>query len=550
MLPHQITAFTQSVFALSLWSSNILFWYQGGYFEAPAAEKPLLHTWSLAVEMQFYILLPILLSLLWHPKTNRSMITIIAITFTSLLFSEWGSRHIQIANFYLLPTRAWELLAGTICAFVLHKNGCNKDDYLAMLGLATVTVSIFTFDENTPFPSLYSLIPISGVVLIILYAEHETLVAKILSQKILVGIGLISYSLYLWHQPLFVFFRIRQYTEPTISSKFILIAISLLFAYLTWRYIENPLRSKDNFPRKVFLFIGLIFIAFSSILLIISPFFAEKIYSHKENEILKFSTNYKNRSEVDYWNSIDKCFLIGKSFEDFEHRKCFFPKFEDPAPTILLVGDSHSGYLGEGLLPFLEEKRMNLLQLSISHCASLSYSINERCNKTLDKIRELVEGQQVDAVVEFHTMNMETYAKNPDRYSLDYQRNLKFIANHVEQVFVIGQIPIYHPSLPAVIVKNKDLHARRLPISLVDKQSKLAEIHLRNLISELDLPNVVYVSLFDHLCDTNSCLVRTYTTAIDNILVWDYGHLSESGAVYLSNGLIGEQILQALNLKD
>ena len=243
MLPFQMKDFSQSLVAVSLFASNILFWRESGYFAAAAEEKPLLHTWSLAVEEQYYVLFPIFLILAWRFGKNRVFWVIVVMAAISLLLSEWGWRNKVTANFYLAPTRAWELFAGSIAAFIVQKYGIQKNNTLAMLGLAAITFSIFFYDETTPFPSVYALVPVLGVVLLVLYADKDTFAAKLLSTKVIVGIGLISYSAYLWHQPLFAFARIRSLEHPSLFLMVALSLISLLLAYLSWRYIEKPFRS-------------------------------------------------------------------------------------------------------------------------------------------------------------------------------------------------------------------------------------------------------------------------------------------------------------------
>ena len=183
MLPSQMKDFSQSLVAVSLFASNILFWRESGYFDAAAEEKPLLHTWSLAVEEQYYVVFPIFLILAWRFGKNRVFWMIVVMAAISLLLSEWGWRNKATANFYLAPTRAWELFAGSIAAFVIQKQGVRKNNPLALVGLAAILFSIFFYDEATPFPSVYALVPVLGVVLIVLYAEKETIVAKLLSVK-------------------------------------------------------------------------------------------------------------------------------------------------------------------------------------------------------------------------------------------------------------------------------------------------------------------------------------------------------------------------------
>lgn len=250
MLPNQMKDFSQSLVAVSLFASNILFWTESGYFAQAAEEKPLLHTWSLAVEEQYYVLFPVFLILAWRFGKNRVFWMIVVMAAISLLLSEWGWRNKASANFYLAPTRAWELFAGSIAAFIVQKQGVQKNNLLATLGLAAIIFSIFFYDETTPFPSVYSLVPVLGVVLLVLYADKTTFVAKLLSTRGFVGIGLISYSAYLWHQPLFAFARVRSLEHPSVMLMTALCFLSLLFAYFSWRYIEMPLR-KSQIQRNI-----------------------------------------------------------------------------------------------------------------------------------------------------------------------------------------------------------------------------------------------------------------------------------------------------------
>ena len=129
MLPSQMKDFSQSLVAVSLFASNVLFWRESGYFDAAAEEKPLLHTWSLAVEEQYYVLFPIFLFLAWRYGKKRVFWMIVAMASISLLLSEWGWRNKATANFYLAPTRAWELFAGSIAAFIVQKNGVRKNNF-------------------------------------------------------------------------------------------------------------------------------------------------------------------------------------------------------------------------------------------------------------------------------------------------------------------------------------------------------------------------------------------------------------------------------------
>ena len=254
LFPSDLKDFSQSLVAVSTFSSNFLFWSESGYFDTAAELKPLLHTWSLSVEEQYYILFPLFLLLTWRLGKKWVLILLAIIFIISLSTSHWAAHNASSANFYLLPTRGWELLLGVFSAFYLQTNkffrSKNINQIASLLGMSLIVYSIFSYDDKTPFPSLYALVPTVGTVLLILTAVKGTIVHKILSFRIMVGIGLISYSTYLWHLPLFVFSR---HVNPTELSSFLLIILSLLsffMAYISWRFIEKPFRSKVSMNRK------------------------------------------------------------------------------------------------------------------------------------------------------------------------------------------------------------------------------------------------------------------------------------------------------------
>lgn len=261
MTPPQLEGYARALVAVVLFVSNIYFWRTDDYF-APAAElNPLLHTWSLAVEEQFYIVFPVLLFVGWRFGARRLLWIAVALSLASLALAQWGSRNAPTPNFFLIPTRAWELGAGAICALLLANAPPRANALLAGLGLALVAASVFAFDAATPFPSVYALAPVGGAALVILYGDARTLVGRLLSLRPMVGIGLISYSVYLWHQPLFVFARIRSMTHPSAEVMLALSAASLVLGYLSWRYVEAPFRRSGAPPlpsrRAVFAASGL-----------------------------------------------------------------------------------------------------------------------------------------------------------------------------------------------------------------------------------------------------------------------------------------------------
>jgi peptidoglycan/LPS O-acetylase OafA/YrhL len=278
LLPSHMKDFSQSLIAVSVFSSNILFWKETGYWGVENELKPLLHTWSLAVEEQYYVLFPLYLMLIWHFGKRWILGSFFIISLASLSISHWAAFNEPNANFFLLPTRAWELAIGAGIAFYfLYRKSAMRSllsrtlvgELLSWFGLALIVYAVLVFDENTPFPSLYALAPTIGTALIIVFSSKETYSGKFLRSRALVGVGLISYSAYLWHQPLFVFVRHRSLQEPSSLLFAALSLISLILAFISWKYIEAPFRERKTFSRnQIFLFVligSLFFIAFGVI---------------------------------------------------------------------------------------------------------------------------------------------------------------------------------------------------------------------------------------------------------------------------------------------
>src|SRR5688572_2235118 len=254
LFPQDMKSFSQSLVAVSAFSSNVLFWRESGYFDTVAELKPLLHTWSLAVEEQYYLFFPVFLMLTWR-LGKPWILGLLAVVFgISLAAAQWGSSAQSMAAFFLLPTRGWELLVGAFVAFCLAKNSrpLNKvaGELGGIAGLSLIVYAIVVFDKNTPFPSLYTLAPTVGTALILLCTTQPTVVRKVLGNKCFVGVGIVSYSAYLWHQPLFAFARHRSVREPGTIMVLVLAIVTLLLAYFSWRFVETPFRNKDRFSRR------------------------------------------------------------------------------------------------------------------------------------------------------------------------------------------------------------------------------------------------------------------------------------------------------------
>jgi len=355
LTPNYLKDFGQSLVAVSTFSSNILFWLESGYFDTAAELKPLLHTWSLAVEEQYYILFPLFLMLTWRLGRKWILILLSIVFFISLGVAAWATQYsahpkIISGTFFLLPTRGWELLVGVFAAFYLEYNTHSKsytlNQALSLLGFGMIVYSIVEFDKTTPFPSLYALIPTIGTGLLILCAVPKTFIHKLLSLKFIVGIGLISYSAYLWHQPLLAFARHRSLGEVSELILISLLLASLVLAWFSYRFVEGPFRNRKRFSRKViFRLSAICILLFSTIGLTVN--FTDGLerlkilsYSTEErriNDIIKLSTNYDIYDRMYSSN----CKLWAKDVSDLssaEFDKCS-KRFGGP---LIVLGDSHA----------------------------------------------------------------------------------------------------------------------------------------------------------------------------------------------------------------
>ncbi|MEM9502329.1 MAG: acyltransferase [Cyanobacteria bacterium P01_E01_bin.43] len=245
MLPDPLENFGQSVLATMLSLNNVLLTLTSGYWDLASEFKPLIHTWSLAVEEQFYVIFPLILMVLYPFLKYRTVGAVWVIVMASFMASILLVQDYPTSTFYLLHTRAWELGIGALGAFWEHKRRVKANNALSGLGLVLIVASIFLFSGHTQHPSYFTLIPVIGTLLVLLYAKEGTLVARLLSLKVLVGIGLISYSLYLWHQPLFSFARILSFEEPSTTLFLGLVLIAFALSYLMWRFVEQPFRRKS-----------------------------------------------------------------------------------------------------------------------------------------------------------------------------------------------------------------------------------------------------------------------------------------------------------------
>ncbi len=276
MMPDEFKNFGQSLSATALFSNNLLLSLTSGYWELASAFKPLLHTWSLGVEEQYYLLFPfVMLLILWffgpfylqHSRKGKLFAVLGFFMILSLMVSGQFIHKKPDLVFYILPTRAWEILSGALAAVFLFKKSCPVhrvvvNQYASLGGLALICLSIFLFDARYPSPGYDTLIPVLGTLLVILFAGPRTQAARFLGSPFMVSTGLMSYSLYLWHQPLLSFARVYCVTPPTPLFCAALLLLSVPLAYLSWRFVETPFRDGRRIKTKTFVILAVCFSLF------------------------------------------------------------------------------------------------------------------------------------------------------------------------------------------------------------------------------------------------------------------------------------------------
>ncbi|WP_321777748.1 acyltransferase [Sulfurimonas sp.] len=249
MLPYDLKNYGQSLVATILSANNILLYLTSGYWSLATEFKPLYHTWSLGVEDQYYFFIPLIMIFIY--KKFNALVLLIVLLFISSFTLSYFSDNKEL-NFLIITHRMWELLAGSLVTLFLSKYKVAPNNLIATIGLAFIVFSyIFPYYISNN-QAIYTLLPVVGTVIIILYSSNSTKIGKILSIKPLLFLGTISYSIYLFHMPLLVFLRLSVEGEAEVYLQSIFVLFSIPLAYLSWRYVENVFRYKNKISNKNF----------------------------------------------------------------------------------------------------------------------------------------------------------------------------------------------------------------------------------------------------------------------------------------------------------
>tara|TARA_B100000787_G_C16186061_1_gene294712 strand:+ start:265 stop:2211 length:1947 start_codon:yes stop_codon:yes gene_type:complete len=449
LMPSDLIEFSKSIIYSLSFGSNFYFHYSGQeYGTTIGLYKPFLHTWSLSVEEQYYILFPILFFLVFKYFRKYLPQILILGLLASLGFADWTSRNYTSVSFYFLHTRMWELLAGSLLAYFEVKLGHrSKHKKLNLIfpsvGLFLIGYSILFFNDRMLHPSLYTLIPVIGVCLIIWFTQKNEIITKLLSTKLFVGIGLISYSMYLWHYPVFAFSRITYFTENNILRELLLMIIIFTLSIITYYFIERPARNR-KFKFKYFFI--LIIISSLSILVF--------------NMITVLENGFKNRYNNEYSEIYIKNNLFNRQLSEETkqyHKKFNNQKFQSTNKIkVLIIGNSHSVDLFNAFTQNKDLfKKYEFLQMGynfINHTPDkeIKYLINTEKDKTFMQADILmISNYFIKDGSQKHLENFIKYFKDKKKIILTSNSNIYYTKNNYKGLNYLSLFDFY-------LLSNKD----------------------------------------------------------------------------------------------
>lgn len=538
--PVQLIDFGQSLIAVSLFSSNILFWKESDYFSPSAEEKPLLHTWSLGVEEQFYFVAPILFIALFKSKSERAPWFIAGFALLSLFASQYMTLRHNSAAFYLAPFRAWELFAGTLAALHVRRFGVQARHGMSSLGLLLIAVSIFCFDDSTPFPGFSALLPVIGTVIVLLHGGSGSLGSKILSFKPLVMVGLLSYSAYLWHQPIFAFTRIALLEKPSGVTLLALSFVSLFLAYLSWRLIELPFRRMAGRAKWVAIFSGIALLV---------PIALGLLAHLSEGAVLSRASSAQREilAQIQPSPFRERCHSSDDEVINYAE-SCTY--FGSGAPKVAVFGDSHAVELAYALALEMEKKGGSVRHLTYSDCGPAQGSGKQDDDKCLTWKWKILEDLKADKTIKTVVVSYRLYGYlmgphegqypsiEPTVDARDRAKSWKELIVILTGLELAGKktiLVLQSPELPkridSLIFRQKDPNVviRGVSRAWWDNRRKF----VKNRLTQIPTAVTIYDPT-EIFCDSQNC----YAEKNGKPLYFDDDHISLAGAALVAKNLI------------
>ncbi|MBX3479985.1 MAG: acyltransferase [Caulobacter sp.] len=554
LTPGEVVDFARTLVSAVFSVSNVQFWLGTDYFGLAAHQLPLLHTWSLGVEEQFYMVMPLAMALLWRGAGRASAqavsgqpvgvpvrvkATLALVAAASFAWACWGALYQPTASFYLLHTRAWELALGALLAVgaVPAPRGRILREVLAAGGLLAIAAAVVLYDAETPFPGFAALAPCLGAAAILHAGSRRddapTWTARLLSTPPVVFFGLISYSLYLWHWPVIVLqrasFFLGEGLDPKLE-KLLLVAVSVALAWLSWRFVERPFRNRSWLSRRAVFALGAAGAATLTMLaavLIVADGFPARM-SPQANQTAGYL------AQDGALTMRDPACMAGIGLRrEVDAGRCLV--LAEDRPNLLLLGDSHSAHLWAGLSSALPGA--NIMQASAGGCRPTwpSDSADGICRRHLQRIFQTwLPQHRPDAVI--LAARWEPADVKP------LAATLKFLKAQGVPVILLGPVPRYDQELPRLLINAETRADPTLPQRHRMDLAPIADRRLEKVAAESGAP---FVSLYRALCpgdDAAPCRTRTPDGAP---MQYDGGHLTLAGSRYLGR-LIAPQMQAAV----
>lgn len=520
LLPFDLKAFSRAVLATVSFTSNILFYLESGYFAAPSELKPLLHTWSLAVEEQFYILFPLLLYVLSRAGRRTRNVTLAAIVGLSFAASVWGVGPYPSATFYFLPARAWELLLGSLLALsvVPAPAGRAMREVASALGLGLIGASVLALSSSDPFPGWNAVPPCIGAALVIWAGlGGQSLGGRLLSLGPVVSIGKISYSLYLWHWPIIVFVKYSSNRELSLAETGLVVAASVAAATLSWRVIEQPFRGKGNRFTRRWIFSASA-VAAALFLTVGMTGYLAKGWPQRFPEAIPIIEKYADYDRADLYR-LGTCFMRADQHPaDYPLETCYGAT----APDALIWGDSFGAHLYGGLSNHAAAAHLRIGQATSQACApilSLPLHRHAGCGQFNAHILGLIRKNPPKTVI----LSARWELLDPqDIPRLD--STITALQEVGAEVIVIGQSPTFHAPAYALYIKGMQTNTLSAPVEGIDHAA------LNRLVAQVAEQNgVVFFAPEELFCTGTRCRIQQDGT----LLFWDDGHLTAEGSDYV-----------------
>ena len=512
LFPTETRALGQSVTAASLFVSNIHFLRSAGYFDPALEDSLLLHTWTLSVEEQFYLLLPVFLILVARLFSSRWALALLAVSLASFALNLWGVTRYEAATFFSLPTRAWEFGLGALAAVtgLVSLGGARTRGIGAAAGAALIAWGVFGLSEDSAFPGANAIFPALGAVLLIAFAEGN-LAGRVLGSAPVVAVGRISYSLYLWHWPIIVFWKMQMRPVLRPQDVAVIVALSLVAAALSYRFVEEPFRRPELRRRPAMQVNGtaLASLALAASIGGVLVFENEAWGRGYPPELDRIASYADYRSD----RQIHPCLIhaLAGGAGAFDPKRCLAS--DAGSPTLLVLGDSHA----EHLVSAIEEAYPG---------TNVQFAGATGCRPTVDLVGDWYCPAVLRPVIHEHLPRGEVDVLLVSaRWTADdiepLRRSVDHFLRYVHEVLILGPTPEYLDGFPMILARGMRL-GRSDPERLLDPAVR----ELDRRMAAMDWGGARYVSMYDLICP-HAC---RHLTEDGVPYHWDYGHYTSAAA--------------------